>query len=441
MPIRDLRPQGSQASPRDRRRAPRKRVVSTVAIVSTVAMAGVLAIGAIGMASATDWPQFRGLHRDGISPEVHLIKTWPAAGPHVLWRVPIGEGYSHLAVTGGKVYTLFDSGNDQLLGAFDAATGKRVWALRIDSRFPNDQGNGPRSTPTLDQGLVYALSAQGRLVAAQAASGQKVWEHDLAKELDARSPQWGISSSPLVEGDLLLVAAGGSRGRSIAAFQKRDGKLAWTALDDPAGYAAPIAFTSGGVRQVVFLTGIAMVSLSPQDGKLLWRVPWETSYGVNAATPIFVAPDRIYVSSGYDTGAGVFRLKSSNGQVSAEPLWKSRVLKNQFSSSLLLGDYLYGFDNGTFKCVDIRNGEEKWRQRGLGQGSLILADGRLLVLSETGRLLIVDATPAGYVERASFQALSGRCWTGPSLADGVLYLRNAENMMAIDLAEGRTKNV
>jgi outer membrane protein assembly factor BamB len=388
-------------------------------------------------AGAADWPQFRGPHRDGVSAETHLVKTWPATGPRVLWKVPIGEGYSHLAVVGGRIYTLYATAQDEMLAGFDARTGRRIWALRIDGKYVNDQGNGPRSTPTWDGGRLYVLGAQGKLVAAEAASGRKLWEHDLAREFEARSPTWGIASSPLVEGNLVLVAVGGSQGRSVMAFDKRDGKVAWKALDDPAGYTAPIAFTAAGVRQAVFVTAKAMVALALADGRPLWRVPWETSLEVNAATPIFLPPDKVFVSSGYDMGAAVFRLAARDGRVTAEPVWRSRVMKNQFSSSLLAGEYLFGFDNGTFKCVDARNGEEKWKQRGLGHGSLILADGRLLVLSDSGQLLIVDATPEGYVERARFQALNGRSWTAPSLSDGILYLRNGETMLAIDLTEGR----
>jgi outer membrane protein assembly factor BamB len=405
-----------------------------------LACAAVLAGALVPLAGAADWPQFRGPRRDGVSAETRLVKQWPAAGPRVLWRVPLGTGYSHLAVTGGRIYTLYTSGNDDMVASFEAATGKRLWATRLDARYVNDQGNGPRSTPTVDGGMVYALSAQGRLLAVDAASGRKVWDHDLVKEFDAHAPTWGMASSPLVEGNLVMVATGGSRGRAAMAFNKRDGKVAWGALDERPGYAAPIAFTAAGVRQVVFFTGSSLAAVAPADGRVLWRVPWETSYDVNAATPVFVAPDKVLVSSGYDTGATLFRLRAAEGRIVPEQVWKSRVLKNQFSSSLLAGDSLFGFDNGTFKCLDVRTGEEKWKQRGLGHGSLILADGHLLVLSESGKLVLADATPAGYVERGSFQALNGRCWTAPSLADGVLYLRNQDTMMAIDIAEGRAGN-
>ncbi len=380
-----------------------------------------------------DWPQFRGPHRDGVSPEVNLLRSWPAGGPPRLWHVPIGEGYSHLTVAGGRIYTLFGANGGEQLAAFDAGNGHQLWIVKIDAELINDQGNGPRSTPTFDAGTLYVQSAQGQLDAVNAATGKVLWHHDLQGEFGAVVPTWGMASSPLVEGNLLLVAVGGSRGHAAMAFDKHSGRVAWAALDDKPGYASPIAITAAGTRQAVFFTGAAIAGLAAADGRLLWRIPWQTDYDVNAATPLFVAPDQLFVSSGYDTGAALFRLAGAAGRVTAEPVWKSRVLKNQFSSTVLAGNYLYGFDNGTFKCVAARTGEERWKHRGLGHGSVILADGMLLVLSESGKLALVEATPEDYRERASFQALDGRCWTGPSLADGKLFLRNGEAMEAFDV--------
>jgi outer membrane protein assembly factor BamB len=397
-----------------------------------------LLAGAAAAAAAGDWPQFRGPHRDGVSPEGHLLRSWPAGGPRRLWQVPIGEGYSHLTVAGGRIYTLFGANGAENLAAYDAGSGRQLWVTRIDSELINDQGNGPRSTPTFDAGTLYVQSAQGQLDAVNAATGKVLWHHDLRGEFGTAIPTWGSASSPLVEGDLLLVAAGGGRGHAAMAFDKRSGRVVWTALDDKPGYAAPIAITAAGVRQAVFFTGGLVAGLAAADGRVLWRVPWQTDYDVNAATPLFIAPDELFVSSGYDTGAAVFRIGGDPRHVTVEPVWKSRVLKNQFSSTVLGGDYLYGFDNGTFKCVNARSGEERWKHRGLGHGSVILADAMLLVLSESGKLALVEATPEDYRERAGFQALNGRCWTAPSLADGKLYLRNGEVMEAFDVAAGRS---
>jgi outer membrane protein assembly factor BamB len=394
--------------------------------------------GAPAGAAGGDWPQFRGPQRDGVALAAHLVRSWPAGGPRLLWQVPIGEGYSHLAVADGRIFTLFGANNTEYLAAFDAASGRQLWVVRTDAELSNDQGSGPRSTPTYDAGMLYAQSAQGQLLAVAAGTGKVAWKRDLAKAFGARVPQWGISSSPLVEGNLLLVAVGGDRGHSAMAFDKHSGKEVWAALDDKPGYASPIALTAAGVRQAVFFTGSSVAGVAVADGKVLWEVPWATDYDVNAATPLFVAPDKLYVSSGYDTGSAVFQFHGDGGRVTVQQVWKSRDMKNQFSSAVLAGDYVYGFDNGTLKCIKVQTGEERWKQRGLGHGSLILADGMLVVLSESGKLVLADAAPDAYHERATFQALDGRCWTGPSLAaGGKLFLRNRERMEAFDLAAAR----
>lgn len=381
-------------------------------------------------AKPADWPQYRGPRRDGISAETGLLKTWPAGGPKVLWKVPSGEGYSGITVAGGRLYTQVGRGADEFLLALDANTGRELWRLRMDASFESDMGNGPRSTPTVDGGLVYALSSRGRLFAVDSKAAKTVWKRDLAKDFGAKTPQWGISTSPLVEGGLLLVDVGGDSGKAQVAFDKRTGATKWASQTDKPGYSAPIAIDVAGVRQVVFFTGSSVAALSPADGQLLWRYPWRTDWDVNAATPIFLPPNRLFVSSGYDTGSALLELKGK----SVEPVWKSKGMKNQFSSSVLVDGHIYGFDNRVLKCLVAATGEEKWKQGGLGHGSLLYADGRLIILSEDGKLVLAEATPAGYREQASVQPLSGRCWTAPTLANGRLYIRNQENLIAFDLA-------
>ncbi len=384
-----------------------------------------------GTTLAADWPQFRGPNRDGISRETGLLKNWPAGGPKTLWKAPMGEGYSHLTVSKGRLYTLFGEGNNEVAAAYDATTGKQLWKVPLGRKFLSDQGNGSRSTPTVDGGMVYTLTAEGRLAALNAADGKKAWEHDLQAKFGAQPPQWGISTSPLVEGNLLLVDVGGSGGKSLMAFDKKTGKVVWTSQNEQAGYSAPIAITVGGVRQVVFFTGKALLGVAPKDGKLLWRVAWRTDWDVNASTPIFVPPDKLYVSSGYGVGATLFQIKTADGKVNVDEVWQSRRMKNQFSSSVLHNGHIYGFDDSVLKCISAATGEEKWKESGFGHGSLILADGHLVVLSERGKLLLVEANPAGYREKGSNQILSGRCWTAPTLADGKLYLRNQEELLAL----------
>ena len=400
-------------------------------IPSVVALSVALS-GAV-LAAPADWPQYRGPRRDGLSAETGLLAAWPAGGPKVLWRASLGNGYSGLAVAGGRVFTLFGNGRDEYAVAFDAASGKELWRARTDADRRDGQGSGPRSTPTVDGARVYALSALGKLHALDAASGARRWSVDLAAEYGARVPAWGVSTSPLVEGELLLVDAGGRAGHSLLALEKESGKLAWASETDQAGYSAPLAVTVDGVRQVLFFTGTSLVSVSPADGKAFWRVPWETGYDVNAAMPVFVPPDRVFISSGYDKGAQVLRIRRQGGGAAVEPVWRSRVMKNHFNSSVLVDGFLYGFDDGTFKCIEAASGEERWAQRGFAKGSLLAAGGHLWVLSERGLLALVEATPEAYREKARHQLFEAKTWTMPSLSDGRLFVRSEKELVALDV--------
>ncbi len=389
------------------------------------------------VSSNAEWPQWRGPNRDGISKETGLLKSWPASGPKILWRAASGEGYSGISIANGRAYTMYGQGSDELLVCLDANTGKEIWRFRMDSQFYNDQGNGPRSTPTVDGNLVFVQGAKSTLYAVRADNGQKVWGIDLKKEYGAKIPTWGVSTSPLVEGDLVLVDVGGKSGYSICAFNKTTGKLVWNSQTDDPGYSAAIAITANGLRQAVFFTGSAAVSVSPKDGKMFWRYPWQTSYEVNAATPIFIPQDKVFISSGYGVGAAVLRIQGTNGSLNVEPVWKSRVMKNHWASSILHQGYIYGFDDAILTCINANTGEQKWQQRGFQKGSLIYADGHLIILGERGNLALAEATPAGYKEKAAAEVLRGRCWTMPTLAGGKLYIRNQSEMLCLDLVGKR----
>lgn len=387
-----------------------------------------------GAASAADWPQYRGPGRDGVSNETGLAANWPAGGPATLWRVPIGVGFSGISVAAGRLYTQYGQGDDDVLAAHEAASGKLLWTVRLDRRYSDGQGDGPRSTPTVDGNLVYGLSPRGHLVAADTASGKVVWRKDLAAEYGADAPQWGISTQPVVEGDLLVVDVGGRTDWGVVAFDKQTGAVRWHTESGLAGYSQPIRFTVDGVDQLVVFRGTQVVALDPQSGRALWRRPWGTDWDVNAASPIFIPPNRLFVSSGYDTGSALLQIRADGGKVTAAETWASKILKNQFSSSVVRGGTIYGFDNKVLKAVNLNTGAELWKQSGLGHGSLIWAEGRLYVLSDRGRLVLVEANPERYVELGAAQPLSGKCWTAPTLVDGKLYLRNEKEMLCLNVA-------
>ncbi|HEX6900516.1 MAG TPA: PQQ-binding-like beta-propeller repeat protein [Thermoanaerobaculia bacterium] len=381
---------------------------------------------------AGDWPRFQGEKQDGISPESGLPRSWPAEGPRVVWKRAIGEGYSTFSVAAGRLYTMDSDAKTEYVLALDAATGNEIWRVPIGDKLVDPMGNGPRGTPTVDGGTIYALGSLGRLLALKAADGAKLWEVELTQAFGAKRPTWGYSGSPLVDGDLLILEVGGTEKRAIVAFEKATGKVRWASQEGDAAYSTPVLMTIGGVRQYVTArrAGPEVVSLLP-DGTLHWKHPGPPTVIVS---PLFIPPDKVYVSAGDDGGAVLFRVRTEGGRATTEEIWKTRGMKNHFNSAVRVGDHVYGFDNATFKCISLATGEPAWAMRGLGKGSLLAtADGLLVVLSDRGKLLLVEATPESYKELASFQALEGKAWTSPVLANGKVYLRDEDEMIALDL--------
>lgn len=383
----------------------------------------------------SDWPQWRGENRDAVSPERGLLDRWPDGGPRVVWRTDVGAGYSSVSISGDRLYTLWDEQGTQYLFCLDAATGKESWRLAVGTAFKHHYGDGPRSTPLVDDGVVYAVGTQGRVVAVNSATGEPIWQHDLVREYGAKLPSYGYSSSPLVVGDRLVIEAGG-KNATFMAFDKKSGQVAWRSENDSPAYSSPIDVSIDGVAQVVFWSAHGLHSLSPDDGKVLWRYAWETFCPVtgdplNTGTPIHIAPDRIYISSG--SGAAVLRIAREDEKFKVETVWESDEMRSDVNTSVLLGNYIYGFDRGTLKCLDARTGEIQWKARGFQRGSLIAADGKLIVFGESGNLALVDATPDGFVQKDTAQILDGKNWTSPSLAAGKLYLRNHDEMVCLDM--------
>lgn len=392
-----------------------------------VALSAVFASPASAQDRSADWPQFRGLDRDGTSPASGLAIPWPEEGPKVVWRRPIGSGFSGLAVSAGKLYTMFTSDGREIAAAFDSATGKELWRKEIGPVFESEFGHGPRSTPTVGSELAYYLGGNGRLVALANGDGGLRWEVDLPRDFRSVPPMHGYSTAPILDGDHVIVEIGGGQGKAFAAFDAASGKLDWTAGDGSASYTSPIAISLFGERHLVSLDSQHVYGFSPQ-GAVLWQHPLRGGI----AMPLHIPPDRLFISDGR-AGAVLVKVVRKGDEISAEEVWSSTEMKNHFNSSVVHDGYVFGFDNSTLKAISLEDGSRAWAERGLGRGSLILVDGYLLVLAERGELVVARASGGSFDAIGRFQALEGKSWTPPTLAGGFLYLRNLEEMVSLDL--------
>ena len=381
--------------------------------------------------SAANWPQWRGPNRDGISKETGLLKQWPAEGPALVWKASgAGGGYSSFSVANGKLYTMGLRGDREFVVAFDVATGKEAWATPHGGAFRNDRGDGPRGTPTLDGDRLYALGGSGDLTALDARTGKIVWSKNVLKEFGGSNITWGISESTLVLGNKVLVNAGGP-GASIVALNKADGSVIWKSQSDKAGYSSAIPAEINGTTQVVFFTAQRAVGLDAKDGRLLWEYGKPSNRVANVATPI-ARGNRVFISSDYGTGGGVVEIKADN---KAEEIWFAQDMRNHHSSSVLIGDYLYGFSSNILTAIRFDTGEIAWRDRSVGKGSLVFADGNLYCFSENGVVGLVEATPTGYKEKGRFKIPQDNLptWTHPVVVGGRLYLRDQDTIYAYDV--------
>jgi outer membrane protein assembly factor BamB len=388
---------------------------------------------AISAQTTGNWPQWRGPNRDGISKETGLLKQWPAEGPPLVWKAAgAGGGYSSLAISNGRIFTMGLRGDREVIVAFDVVTGKQVWATPHGKAFRNDRGDGPRGTPTVEGDRLYALGGDGDLSCLETASGRTVWTMNVLQKFGGSNITWGISESPLVIGEKILVTPGGS-GASIVALNKKDGSLIWKSQSDEAGYSSGIPVQIGNTTQVVFFTHDRAVGLDLKDGKLLWEYARAANRTANVATPV-VRGNRVFISSDYGTGAGLIEIKADG---KAQEVYFTKDMRNHHSSSILIGDHLYGFSGGILTAMRFDTGEVAWRDRSVGKGSLVYADGNLYAMSENGVVGLIEATPTGYHEKGRFRIAQDSLptWTHPVIAGGRLYLRDQDTIYAYDVRE------
>jgi outer membrane protein assembly factor BamB len=412
------------------------------------AVAGALAWAA----QAADWTQFRGPNHDGTSPE-KILTAWPAAGLPQIWKRPMRDGFSAISVGGGKAFTLeareINGAEQEVCVALDADSGRELWAVPLGiakyeeggnwGTEDNKGGDGPRSTPTYDEGKVYTYSSLMVLQCLEAATGRQIWACNLTREHAGRNIHWKSAASPLIDGGLVFVAGGGP-GEALLAFDKNDGRVVWKGQDDPMTQSTPVAATILGARQVIFFTQRGLVAVVPATGAVLWRYPFRFSTAT-AISPV-VCGDIVYCSAAYGVGSGACRIRRAGDGFEAQQLWfqPARVLANHWSTPVYSEGYLYGlygqakFGEAPLLCVEAATGKICWSHAGFGPGGCTLVDGRVLVLSDAGDLVLVKATPEGYQEEARSHVLAGKCWNAAGVSNGRIYARSTREGVSLDVS-------
>jgi outer membrane protein assembly factor BamB len=388
---------------------------------------------AVGMPAAY-WTDFRGPRRDGAYREGPIRADWPAAGLTPLWKQPIGGGYASFVIAGGRAFTIEQRGHEEVATAYDVATGRELWANRWTALFAETLGgDGPRATPTWFDGRVYALGGAGELRALDATTGGTIWRTNILGDSAATNLQWGMSASPLIVDDTVVVLPGGRSDQSVVAYDRRTGARRWSALSDQAAYVSPMLVTLAGVRQILIVTALRLAGITADRGELLWEYPWPAPNGIAAAQPIVIGDNRVYLSTGYGTGAAVVELAKTGDRFSVREVWRGITMKNRFAAAVLRDGYIYGLDEAILACIDAATGTLKWKGGRYGYGQVVLAGDHLIVLTEDGDLALVGATPERHQEIARFHVLDGKTWNHPALAGGYLLVRNLAEMAAFDL--------
>jgi outer membrane protein assembly factor BamB len=413
-------------------------------LVVAAILAGIGFVAAAeGAHQSAAWSQWRGPKRDGKSAETGLLKQWPNGGPPLAWTARgIGSGYAGVAVVGGRIYTAGEEGDSSYVYALEEDGGKQIWKARLGKtgQVGRQATAGPRSTPTVDGDLVFALGQFGDLVCVQAADGKEVWRKHLTNDFGGKLQAWGFSESVLVDGDRLICTPGGDKG-TLAALDKRTGQTLWQSKDwtDNTQYASPIVVEHGGVRQYIQLTQKSLAGVRADDGTVLWKAPWPGQVAV-IPTPIF-HDGHVYVTSGYGVGCGLFKINAEGGKFTAQNVYATKDIINHHGGVILHEGKVYGHSDGTgWTCQDFKSGQVAWAEKGLGKGSIGYADGCFYLREEGGRggsaIALIEATPGSFKEKGRFrqpERSSGPAWPHPVIAGGKLYIRDQDVLLCYDV--------
>jgi outer membrane protein assembly factor BamB len=395
---------------------------------------------------ADDWPQFLGPVRNGTSAETGLLGKFPAGGPQVLWKTPLGVGMSGVAVQRDSLLTMFQDDATQYVACLNSQTGKLLWKTAVDPTYLNAMGNGPRATPTIVGELAYALTGGGSLVSVNLNAGEVRWKTELTKAVSGKSAEYGNASSPLVVDDVVIVQFDGAD-CCVVACHAKTGKVQWQAGAGTAGYSSPTIMTLNGTKQVVVFAGSEVLGLSPADGSVLWQHPYVTDYDCNIATPLRVGEDRVLVSSGENHGSEILEIAGDPAAMTARSVWKSQgktsVLRAEWQTPLLLDGHLYALDNSgsagpitNLVCVRLSDGKQLWNERRFGKSNFTFADGNLYFSTMKGELVVGTVDPDGFTETARHSLLE-MTRQAPVIANGLLYQRDDKHVLCLDLREAK----
>ncbi|HEU0011647.1 MAG TPA: PQQ-binding-like beta-propeller repeat protein [Verrucomicrobiae bacterium] len=402
---------------------------------------GLLVLGAVAQA-ANDWPQWRGPNRDGRSAETGLLKQWPAGGPKLLWKATgLGGGYSSIATSSDKVFSMGDKGEECFIVALNRADGKPLWSAKVGQAGAPGWGGyaGPRCTPATDGQLVLAVGQWGDFICVDAATGAEKWRKDYAKDFGGKRPEWGFAESPLLDGTKVIVTPGGRQG-AIVALDKKSGATVWQSKEftDSAHYSSLIIAEIGGVRQYIQLTDASVAGVAADDGRLLWRAPRKGSTAV-IPTPVY-HDGIVFVTSSYGVGCNAFKVTAAGGKFVAEQLYANKTLANHHGGVLRVGDHIYGHSEGKgWVCLDLKTGEAAWEEkRKASKGSVVYADGHLILRAEEGKgtVWLIEASPDGFREKGRFDPPNRSeqaSWAHPVVSDGKLWLRDQDILLCYDL--------
>ena len=380
-----------------------------------------------------DWPGFRGPARDGRLVGVRFSTHWTKP-PREIWRRKVGAAWSSFAAVGDYVFTQEQRGGEELVTCYRAATGEPVWVRQANARYKDTMGLGPRATPAYAQGKLYAQGATGLLQCLDAATGRTIWTRNLTADANTRVPGYGFASSPLVVGDRVIAFSCGSEGKSVIAYDLASGEVAWRAGHRTSGYSSPHLALIAGVPQVLMVTDLGLQSFLPETGAPLWEHPWKTKRSSRCIQPLVVGNDSVLVCATAATGSGLVRVQKQDKTWSVQEAWTTKTFRSYFNDCVFHQGYGYGYDGDRFACIDIKTGERRWTGKRYSGQVLLVADLEvLLVLSEAGEVVLVQATPDRFSEIAQFKALSSKTWNHPVVAHGKLFVRNSEEAACFEL--------